>query len=127
MKKLVADLSLDKQSAFDRGPCRKVWIVNWPRCWKETFWIAAKMSCCLVHGSGKTHLMSALGHELVLQDRTVYYSSCGLLVQRLLRRERPIPDDEARLVARMVELATRNTGVMATGGSRRYFMGKGGR
>ena len=27
----------------------------------------------------------ALGHELVLQDRAVYYSSCGLLVQRLLR------------------------------------------
>ena len=36
-------------------------------------------------GSGKTHLMCALGHELVLQDRAVYYSSCGLLVQRLLR------------------------------------------
>ena len=38
-------------------------------------------------GSGKTHLMCALGHEMVLQDRTVYYSSCGLLVQRLLRKK----------------------------------------
>lgn len=38
-------------------------------------------------GSGKTHLMCALGHELVLQDRAVYYSSCGLLVQRLLRKK----------------------------------------
>ena len=38
-------------------------------------------------GSGKTHLMCALGHELVLQDRAVYYSSCGLLVQRPLRKK----------------------------------------
>ena len=37
-------------SAFERGvACRKVWIVSWPRCWKETFWIAAKMFYCLVH------------------------------------------------------------------------------
>ena len=41
-------------------------------------------------GSGKTHLMCALGHELVLQDRSVYYSSCGLLVQRLLRAQNRI-------------------------------------
>ena len=36
-------------SAFDRGfACRKVWIVSWPRCWKETFWMAAKISSGLV-------------------------------------------------------------------------------
>ncbi len=65
-----------------------------------------------------------LGAERVSERR-----ACQVLgqVRSTQRRERPIPDDEARLVARMVELATRNTGVMATGGSRRYFMGKGGR
>jgi len=36
-------------------------------------------------GSGKTHLLVALGHELVQQGRAVYFVSCVLLVQRLLR------------------------------------------
>jgi DNA replication protein DnaC len=36
-------------------------------------------------GSGKTHLMCALGHELIQQDRSVLFTSCALLVQRLLR------------------------------------------
>lgn len=36
-------------------------------------------------GSGKTHLMCALGHELILRDRTVFFTPCALLVQRLLR------------------------------------------
>lgn len=35
-------------------------------------------------GGGKTHLVCALAHELVLKARTVYFSSCALLVQRLL-------------------------------------------
>ena len=57
-----------------------------------------------------------LGAERVSERR-----ACQVLgqVRSTQRRERQIPDDEARLVARMVELAT--------GGSRRYFMGKGGR
>lgn len=29
--------------------------------------------------------MCALGHELILRDRTVYFTSCALLVQRLLK------------------------------------------
>ena len=64
-----------------------------------------------------------LGAERVSERR-----ACQVLgqVRSTQRRERQIPDDEARLVARMVEWL-RNTGVMATGGSRRYFMGKGGR
>ncbi len=64
-----------------------------------------------------------LGAERVSERR-----ACQVLgqVRSTQRRERQIPDDEARLVARMVELLS-NTGVMATGGSRRYFMGKGGR
>ncbi len=36
-------------------------------------------------GSGKTHLLCALGHELILRNRSVYFTSCALLVQRLLR------------------------------------------
>jgi len=36
-------------------------------------------------GSGKTHLMCALGHELIQRDRSVLFTSCALLVQRLLR------------------------------------------
>jgi DNA replication protein DnaC len=36
-------------------------------------------------GSGKTHLVCALGQELILQDRRVLFSTCALLVQRLLR------------------------------------------
>lgn len=35
-------------------------------------------------GSGKTHLLCALGHELVLKGRSVYFVPCALLVQRLL-------------------------------------------
>lgn len=35
-------------------------------------------------GSGKTHLIAALGHELVKQGRTVLFTPCVLLVQRLL-------------------------------------------
>ena len=35
-------------------------------------------------GSGKTHLLCALGHELIKQGKSVLFSSCVLLVQRLL-------------------------------------------
>jgi DNA replication protein DnaC len=35
-------------------------------------------------GSGKTHLLCALGHELVGKGRSVYFVTCALLVQRLL-------------------------------------------
>ena len=36
-------------------------------------------------GSGKTHLVCALGHELILKGRRIYFTPCALLVQRLLR------------------------------------------
>lgn len=36
-------------------------------------------------GSGKTHLVCALGHELVQQGRQVLFTTCSLLVQRLLK------------------------------------------
>lgn len=35
-------------------------------------------------GSGKTHLLAGLGHELVKRGRSVYFTPCVLLVQRLL-------------------------------------------
>jgi len=35
-------------------------------------------------GGGKTHLLCALGHQLVRKGRTVFFVPCALLVQRLL-------------------------------------------
>jgi len=35
-------------------------------------------------GSGKTHMLCALGHELIKRGRAVYFAPCVLLVQRLL-------------------------------------------
>jgi len=35
-------------------------------------------------GSGKTHLLCALGHELIRKGRAVFFVPCALLVQRLL-------------------------------------------
>lgn len=35
-------------------------------------------------GSGKTHLLCALGHELIRKGRSVYFTSCVMLVQKLL-------------------------------------------
>lgn len=41
-------------------------------------------------GSGKTHLLCALGHELVQQGRRVFYSPTNLLVQELLIAKRDL-------------------------------------
>src|SRR3954454_22969839 len=41
-------------------------------------------------GSGKTHLLSAIGQELVRADRKVLFRSCGLLVQDLLAAKRDL-------------------------------------
>lgn len=51
-------------------------------------------------GSGKTHLLCALGQELVFQRRRVRFYSCGLLVQELLsaKRELELP----RLLKRLM-------------------------
>jgi DNA replication protein DnaC len=35
-------------------------------------------------GGGKTHLLAALGHELIGQGQSVYFATCVLLVQKLL-------------------------------------------
>lgn len=47
----------------------------------------------LVFGSpdgGKTHLLAALGHELVEQGHSVYFTTCVLLVQRLLQAKQDL-------------------------------------
>ena len=36
-------------------------------------------------GSGKTHILSAIGYELIEQGNRVYFASCSLFVQDLLR------------------------------------------
>ena len=41
-------------------------------------------------GSGKTHLLSALGQELIRQGRRVAFSSCVKLVQDLLRAKQDL-------------------------------------
>ena len=41
-------------------------------------------------GSGKTHLLCALGRDLVHQNRRVLYTSCSILVQELLIAKRDL-------------------------------------
>ena len=41
-------------------------------------------------GSGKSHLLCALGQELIYQDRRVAYRTCQLLVQELLMAKREL-------------------------------------
>jgi DNA replication protein DnaC len=50
-------------------------------------------------GTGKSHLLAALGHELIQEGTTVYWSSTALLVQRLLaaKRELRLPQALAKL------------------------------
>lgn len=41
-------------------------------------------------GSGKTHILSALGEQLVQQGRTVLFATCSFLVQELLAAKREL-------------------------------------
>lgn len=41
-------------------------------------------------GGGKTHLLAALGHELVHQGYSAYFTTCVLLVQRLLQAKQDL-------------------------------------
>ncbi len=41
-------------------------------------------------GSGKTHLLCAIGHELIQGGRRVYFTTCSLLVQQLLRAKQDL-------------------------------------
>ncbi len=44
-------------------------------------------------GSGKTHLLCAIGQELIHAGRRVYFTSCALLVQELLRAKQELKLD----------------------------------
>lgn len=50
-------------------------------------------------GVGKSHLLAALGHELILQGKAVVWTSTASLVQRLLvaKRDLRLPQELARL------------------------------
>ena len=41
-------------------------------------------------GSGKTHLICAIGQELIRQDKRVYFTTCALLLQELLAAKRAL-------------------------------------
>jgi DNA replication protein DnaC len=45
-------------------------------------------------GSGKTHLLCGICHELARQGRRVYFSACDLIVQQLLRAKRELELDK---------------------------------
>jgi DNA replication protein DnaC len=51
-------------------------------------------------GSGKTHLLSAIGQELVRDGRRVLFTKCGLLVQQLLAAKKDL-----RLIKVLKQLA----------------------
>lgn len=46
-------------------------------------------------GSGKTHLLCAIGQALIREGHAVYFSPCNLLVQELLRAKRELVLDKA--------------------------------
>jgi DNA replication protein DnaC len=45
-------------------------------------------------GSGKTHLLCGICHELIRQGRKVYFTTCDLVVQRLLRAKQELELDK---------------------------------
>ena len=45
-------------------------------------------------GSGKTHLLCGLCHELARQGRRIYFSTCDSIVQQLLRAKRDLELDK---------------------------------
>jgi len=45
-------------------------------------------------GSGKTHLLCGLGQHLVHQEHRIYYATCELLVQELLRAKKELKLDK---------------------------------
>lgn len=41
-------------------------------------------------GAGKTHLLCAIAHELIQQERRIYFTKCAFLVQRLLAAKKDL-------------------------------------
>lgn len=57
-------------------------------------------------GSGKTHLLCAIGQELIRQGRRVYFTSCSLLVQDLLIAKRELK------LSRMIKRLSKFDGIL---------------
>jgi DNA replication protein DnaC len=45
-------------------------------------------------GSGKTHLLCAICHQLARQGRRIYFTTCDMIVQQLLRAKRELELDK---------------------------------
>ena len=48
------------------------------------------LSCSGILGSGKTHLLQAVGQELVRKGRRIFFTRCEMLVQELLIAKRDL-------------------------------------
>ena len=89
VERLLADSKLPREKtleAFDRGRLKKSVERQFAVLVEGDF--LDRRENVLVFGNpggGKTHLLCALGHELVRKGRPVYFVPCALLVQRLLR------------------------------------------
>jgi DNA replication protein DnaC len=73
-------------TTFDRARLKKNIAQQFARLLTGEF-LAHKENVLVfgIPGSGKSHLLAALGHELVHQGHSVCFVPCVLLVQRLLR------------------------------------------
>ena len=63
-----------------------MWTGSCQDWWRETSWTEPKIYLCsVIQEAGKRILFVLWGQELILRDRRVLFSTCALLVQRLLR------------------------------------------
>ena len=86
IQRLLTDSKLPREKtleAFDRNRIKKTVDRQFAVLLKG-FSIAVKTSGVWKSWKRKTHLLCALGHELVRKGRSVYFVPCALLVQRLL-------------------------------------------
>lgn len=88
IQRLLADSKLPREKtsdAFDKGRLGPVVAQKWEALKTGEFLQRRENVLAFGNpGSGKTHLMCALGHELVRKGHAVLFSSCAMLVQRLL-------------------------------------------
>lgn len=93
LEKSLANLELD------RLPCK---VVNQVHTLLTGSFLSRRENVLVFGnpGSGKTHLVSALGQEMVRQGHRVFFSHCSLLVQELLRAKQ-----ELKLVRTLKKLA----------------------
>ena len=61
-------------------------------CWTAVFWTGRENLLVFGNpGSGKTHLLCAIAHELVVNEgRRIHLTTCALLVQELLAAKRDL-------------------------------------